>query len=98
MLTTDILKKYEEKNNLLKLIKDESDPALLATLRQQYKKNRNSITNEKRANKKAYFAKRFMENKDNSLKIWKEIKSLVKVLLHLSYLFFVFKIAIVYFQ
>ena len=64
---------------MLKLIKDESDPALLATFRQQYKNIRNSITNEKRTNKKAYFAKRFMENKDNSSKIWKEIKSLVNL-------------------
>ena len=64
---------------MLKQIKNESDPDLLVTLRQQYKHIRNSITNEKRANKKAYFAKKFMENKDNSSKIWKEIKSLVNL-------------------
>ena len=78
-ITNDILKKCEERNKLLKLIKDESDPVLLATLRQQYKNIRNLITKEKRINKKTYFAKRFMENKDNSSKIWKEIKSLVNL-------------------
>ena len=57
-ITNDILKKCDEKNKLLKLIKDESDPVLLATLRQQYKNIRNSITNEKRTNERAYFAKR----------------------------------------
>ena len=75
-ITHDILKKCDEKNKLLKQIKDESDPLLLTTLRQQYKNIRNSITNEKRANKKAYFAKRFVEIKNNSSKVWKEIKSL----------------------
>ena len=78
-ITNDILKKCDERNKLLKQIKNESDPFLLITLRQQYKNIRNSITNEKRTNKKEYFAKRFMENKDNSLKIWKEIKSLVNL-------------------
>ena len=78
-ITHDILKKCDEKNKLLKQIKDESDPLLLTTLRQQYKNIRNSITNEKRTNKKAYFAKRFMEIKNNSSKVWKEIKSLVNL-------------------
>ena len=55
-ITNDILKKCDEKNKLLKMIKNESDPDFLTALRQQYKNLRNAITNEKRANKKAYFA------------------------------------------
>ena len=69
----------DEKNKILKLIKDESDPVELATLRLRYKYLRNSITNEKRSNKKEYFAQKFLENKNNSSKIWKEIKSLVNL-------------------
>ena len=78
-ITSDILRKCDEKNKLLKSIKNESDPVLLTNLRQQYKTIRNSITIEKRTNKKEHFAKRFMENKSNSSKIWKEIKSLVNL-------------------
>ena len=63
----------------MKQIKSESDPTVLAGLRQQYKILRNSITYDKQANKKAHFAERFIENKDNSSKIWKEIKSLVNL-------------------
>ena len=39
----------------------------------------NQITSEKRKGKKAYFSKRFLENKDNSSKVWKEIRSLVNL-------------------
>ena len=59
--------------------KSETDPTVLAGLRQQYKSLRNSITYDKQANKKAHFAEKFMENKDNSSKIWNEIKSLVNL-------------------
>ena len=78
-ITNDILKKCDEKNKLLKMMKNESDPVSLTALRQQYKNLRNSITNEKRANKKVFFAEKFIENKNNSSKIWKEIKSLVNL-------------------
>ena len=64
---------------MLKQIKSESDPIVLACLRQQYKTLRNSITYDKQANKKAHFAERFIENKDNSTKIWKDIRSLVNL-------------------
>ena len=78
-ITADILKKCDERNDLLKQIKSETDPIVLARLRQQYKTLRNSITHDKQANKKAHFAEKFIENKDNSSKIWKEIKSLVNL-------------------
>ena len=50
------------------MIKGESDPVILAPFRQQYKNLRNSTTNEKRTNKKSYFAE----------KIWKIKITLVK--------------------
>ena len=40
---------------------------------------RDLITNEKRENKRVHFAEKFLENKDNSSKIWKEIRSLVNL-------------------
>ena len=35
-ITKDILKKCDERNNLLKIIKDESDPVKIVTLRMEY--------------------------------------------------------------
>ena len=64
---------------MLKRIKEVSDPILLSQLRTQYKTLRNIITDEKKRNKKAHFAEKFIENKDNSSKIWKEIRSLVNL-------------------
>ena len=78
-ITSDILKKCDERNDLLKKIKSETDPIVLSNLRQQYKMLRDSITNEKRENKRVHFAEKFLENKDNSSKIWKEIRSLVNL-------------------
>ena len=72
-ITNEILKKCDEKNKLLKSIKNETDSALLINLRQQYKQLRNSITIEKQANKQEFFAKRFLENKNNSSKIGKKL-------------------------
>ena len=78
-ITEDILKKCDDRNDLLKRIKSESDETVLANLRQQYKTLRNSITNAKQENKKSHFAHKFLENKDNSSKIWTEIRSLVNL-------------------
>ena len=78
-VTPELLKKCDERNALLKRIKEESDPILLSQLRAQYKNLRNTITDEKRRNKKAHFAEKFIENKANSSKIWKEIRSLVNL-------------------
>ena len=58
-------------------IKSETDQTVHANLRHQHKILRDSITNEKRKNKKLHLAQKFLENKDNSSKIWKEIRSLV---------------------
>ena len=78
-ITPELLKKCDERNILLKSIKEESDPIVLSQLRIQYKNLRNLITDEKKRNKKAHFAEKFIENKDNSSKIWKEIRSLVNL-------------------
>ena len=78
-ITPELLKKCDERNALLKRIKEVSDPLLLSQLRTQYKTLRNMITDEKKRNKKAHFAEKFIENKDNSSKIWKEIRSLVNL-------------------
>ena len=69
-ISKEILKKCDEKNKLLKIIKSESDPVILAPFRSQYKNLRNSITNEKRTNKKSNFAEKITENKNTSSKIW----------------------------
>ena len=78
-ITKDILKKCNERNNLLKLIKDESDPQKIISLRKEYKSLRNKISDEKRNSKKAHFTEKFLEIKDNSAKVWKEIRSLVNI-------------------
>ena len=78
-ITPELLKKCDERNILLKSIKEESDPIVLSQLRIQYKNLRNLIPDEKKRNKKSHFAEKFIENKDNSSKIWKEIRSLVNL-------------------
>ena len=78
-ISKDILKKCDERDNLLRLISAEIDPAKIITLRHDYKDLRNRITAEKRASKKAHYTERFLANKDNSSKIWKEIRSLVNI-------------------
>ena len=62
-ITPEILKKCDERNNILKLIKDETDPTLLLDLRRRDKILQNCITSEKRKSKKAHFAEKFIENK-----------------------------------
>ena len=70
-ITKDILKKCDERNNLLKLIKQE--------FCKEYKILRNKITDEKRNSKKVHFTEKFLKIKDNSAKVWKEIRSLVNI-------------------
>ena len=71
-ITDEILKKCDERNELLKRIKSEPDINILSNLRQQYKTLRNSITFDKHENKRRHFSEKFLENKDNSSKIWKK--------------------------
>ena len=40
---------------------------------------RNKITEEKRSSKKAHYTEKFSQVKDNSAKVWKEIRSLVNI-------------------
>ena len=76
-ITNDILKKCDEKNKLLKQIKDESDPDLLATFRQQYKHIRTMITNEKRANKKHTLPRNLWKIKITLQKLGKKLNLLL---------------------
>ena len=46
-ITTEILKKCEESHEVLKLLKDESDPTMLLNLRKRSKNLQNVITVEK---------------------------------------------------
>ena len=56
-----------------------SFPDKIVSLRKDYKTLRNKITDEKRNSKKAHFTEKFSRIKDNSAKIWKEIRSLVNI-------------------
>ena len=56
-ITKDILKKCDERDNLLKEIKSESDPVRIKILRTNFNALRNQITKEKRQGKKAQFLK-----------------------------------------
>ena len=78
-ITPEISKKCEERNNILKQIKNETDPNKHLDLRRRDRILQNCITSEKRKSKKAHFAEKFIENKDNSSKIWREIRSLVNL-------------------
>ena len=78
-ITKDILKKCDERNKLLKLLKQESDPDKIVSLRKEYKTLRNKITDEKRNSKKAHYTEKFSQIKDNSSKVWKEIRTLINI-------------------
>ena len=55
-ITPEILKKCDERNNILKLIKDETDPNILLDLRRRDRILQNCITSEKMKSKKAHYA------------------------------------------
>ena len=78
-ITKDILRKCNERDSLLKDIKNETDPAKIESLRKDYKSLRNKITQEKRDSKKSHFAAYFEKNKAKSSDIWKGIRSLVNI-------------------
>ena len=78
-ITKDILRKCNERDSLLKDIKNETDPVRIESLRKDYKSLRNKITQEKRDNKKSHFATYFESNKTKSSDIWKGIRSLVHI-------------------
>ena len=53
-ITNDILRKCNERDSLLKNIKNETDPVKIESLRKEYKSLRNKITQEKHDSKKAH--------------------------------------------
>ena len=52
---------------------------MLLDLRRRDRNLQNVITSEKRKSKQAHFSEKIIENKDNSSKIWIEIRSLVNL-------------------
>ena len=78
-ITKVLLQKCKERDSILKSISKEIDPVQKIILRDNYKKNRNDITKEKRESKKAYYTAYFEKNKCKPNEIWKGIRSLVNV-------------------
>ena len=78
-ITTEILNKCKERDKLLKEITKEKDQTKIKSLREEYNKMRNQITNEKRKNKKAHEIAQFEKNKSKSSKVWQNIRKLVNV-------------------
>ena len=78
-ITKTIIKRCNERDNILKLIREESNPNEIKFLREKYRVLRNKITAEKRSSKKNYFASQFERNKNKLSEIWKCIRSLVNL-------------------
>jgi hypothetical protein len=73
-ISNEILEKCKSRDSLLKSISKETDPVKLLSLRNEYKKLRNEVTNDKRVGKKSYYTAYFERNKHKSSEIWKGIK------------------------
>ena len=78
-ISKEILRKCKERDSILKSISNERDAAKQIILRNDYKKLRNEITNDKRESKKSYYSSYFAKNKHKSSEIWKGINSLVNI-------------------
>ena len=78
-ISKEILRKCKERDSILKSISNERDAAKQIILRNDYKKLRNEITNDKRESKKSYYSSYFEKNKHKSSEIWKGINSLVNI-------------------
>ena len=78
-ITNDILRKCDERDSLLKDIKNETDPVKVESLRKDYKLVRNKITQEKRDSKKSHYAAYFEKNKNKASDISQGIRSLVNI-------------------
>ena len=78
-ITNDILSKCNERDSLLKDMKNENDPVKIESLRKDYKLLRNKITQEKRDSKKSHYAAYFEKNRNKASDIWKGIRSLVNI-------------------
>ena len=78
-ISKDILLKCKRRDIILKSISIEKDIDKKSILRNEYKKLRNEITNDKRNSKKLYYSSYFEKNKQKSSEIWKGIRSLVNL-------------------
>ena len=63
-ISKEILRKCKERDSILKSISNERDAAKQIILRNDYKKLRNEITNDKRKSKKSYYSSYFEKNKN----------------------------------
>ena len=78
-ITAEILKKCDERDNLLSKYRTEKNPVIAAQLYKDYKQLRNQITKDKRRNKKAHSLAQFEKNKNSIATVWKSIRSLVNM-------------------
>ena len=78
-ISNEILEKCKIRDSLLKSISLEGDPNRKISIRNDYKKLRNEITQLKRDSKKSYYTSYFERNKQKSFEIWKGIRSLVNI-------------------
>ena len=78
-ITKEILTKCDARDELLKSIKNETDPAKIDELRKKFTKMRNEITQEKRNGKREFHITQFEKNKDKSSSMWNSIRKLVNV-------------------
>ena len=78
-ISKEILQKCNKRDSILKSISREYDQDMKITLRNEYKKLRNEITQDKRNSKKSYYTEYFEKNKHKSSEIWKGIRSLVNI-------------------
>ena len=78
-ITKEVLKKCDQRDQLLKDYKGEKNPENAAELYKEYKLIRNQITKDKRRNKKAHHIAQFEKNKNSISTVWKSIRSLVNM-------------------
>ena len=74
-----IANSIRKKNNLYKRLCRAKDHERKEELHKQYKAYKNHVTNLSRRRKESYFKNLFEENKENTYKIWQEIKVLINI-------------------
>ena len=78
-ISDEILSKIDNKNRLFKKYVKCKNSERKIELNNNYKTQKNEITNLTRQSKKAYYDKYFTENKNNLKKIWQGIKNIINI-------------------
>ena len=78
-ISDEILSKIDSKNRLFKKYVKCKNSERKIELNNNYKTQKNEITNLTRQSKKAYYDKYFTENKNNLKKIWQGIKNIINI-------------------